>query len=127
MAAADPVRRITPADRVTGDPTPGIVREQAIAVEGMWSGLAHTEPHTTSGWHHHADHDTSIYVVSGALLMECGPAGAVVVEAGPGDFVFVPRGAIHREGNPHDAESHLVVVRAGTGPAVVNVNGPAPG
>jgi uncharacterized RmlC-like cupin family protein len=65
-------------------------------------------------------------VASGGLRMECGPGGAVVVEAGPGDFVFVPRGAIHREGNPTDAESHLVVVRAGTGPAVVNVEGPAP-
>jgi uncharacterized RmlC-like cupin family protein len=49
-----------------------------------------------------------------------------VVDAGPGDFVFVPKGAIHREGNPTDDESHLVVVRAGTGPAVVNVEGPAP-
>jgi uncharacterized RmlC-like cupin family protein len=126
MGAADAVRRITPADRVAGDPTPGIVREQAIAVEGMWSGLARTEPHVTSGWHHHGDHDTSIYVASGALRMECGPGGAVVVEAGPGDFVFVPRGAVHREGNPGDSESHLVVVRAGTGPAVVNVDGPAP-
>jgi uncharacterized RmlC-like cupin family protein len=58
--------------------------------------------------------------------MEFGPGGEVVVDAGPGDFVFVPKGAIHREGNPTDEESHLVVVRAGTGPAVVNVEGPAP-
>jgi uncharacterized RmlC-like cupin family protein len=126
MGAADPVRRITPADRVVGDPTPGIVREQAVAVEGIWSGLARTEPNTTSGWHHHADYDTSIYVASGALRLECGPGGATVVDAGPGDFVFVPKGAIHREGNPADTESHLVVTRAGSGPPVVNVDGPAP-
>ncbi len=127
MAAADPVTRITPADRVPGDPTPGIAREQAVAVEGMWSGVARTDPGTTSGWHHHGDHDTSIYVASGALRMESGPGGTVVVEAAAGDFVFVPRGAVHREGNPAEAESHLVVVRAGTGPAVINVDGPAPG
>jgi uncharacterized RmlC-like cupin family protein len=127
MAAADPVTRITPADRVPGDPTPGITREQAVAVEGMWSGVARTDPGTTSGWHHHGDHDTSIYVASGALRMESGPGGTVVVEAAAGDFVFVPRGAVHREGNPAEAESHLVVVRAGTGPAVINVDGPAPG
>jgi uncharacterized RmlC-like cupin family protein len=48
-----------------------------------------------------------------------------VVEAGPGDFLHVPKGAIHREGNPGDEESRLVVVRAGHGPAVVNVDGPA--
>ncbi len=50
---------------------------------------------------------------------------AEVAEAGPGDFLHVPRGAIHREGNPGDEESRLVVVRAGHGPAVVNVDAPA--
>jgi uncharacterized RmlC-like cupin family protein len=54
-----------------------------------------------------------------------GPGGSAVVEAGPGDFLYVPKGAIHREGNPGDEESRLVVVRAGHGPAVVNVDGPA--
>jgi uncharacterized RmlC-like cupin family protein len=82
MAASDPVSRIRPEDRVEGDPTPGMVREQAIAVDGMWSGLVRTEAHMTSGWHHHGDYDTSIFVVTGALRMECGPGGAVVVEAG---------------------------------------------
>ena len=42
-----------------------------------------------------------------------------------GDFVHVPKGAIHREGNPSDEESHLVVVRAGQGPTTINVDGPA--
>lgn len=124
MAATDPVSRIRPEDRVEGDPTPGMVREQAIAVDGMWSGLVRTEGHMTSGWHHHGDYETSIFVVAGALRVECGPGGAVVVEAGPGDFVHVPKGVIHREGNPEDEESHLVVVRAGQGPAVVNVDDP---
>jgi len=126
MGAADPVLRITPADRVEAESTPGIVREQAVALEGMWAGLARTEAGVTSSWHHHADYDTAIYVATGALRMESGPGGAIVVDAGPGDFVFVPKGAIHREGNPSDAESHLVVVRTGTGPVVVNVEGPAP-
>lgn len=126
MAEPDPVVHVTPSRRVEADPTPGIVREQAIAVEGLWAGLARTAPGVTSGWHHHGDHDTSIYVVSGALRMESGPGGSMVVEAEPGDFLHVPKGAIHREGNPTDAESHLVVVRAGTGPTTVNVDGPAP-
>jgi len=103
-----------------------MTREQAIAVDGLWAGLARTEAHMTSQWHHHAEYDTSIYVVRGALRMESGPGGSQVVEAGPGDFLHVPRGAIHREGNPGSEESHLVVVRAGHGPAVINVDGPAP-
>jgi uncharacterized RmlC-like cupin family protein len=126
MDAAQPVVRVTPAERVEGDVTPGMTREQAIAVPGLWAGLVRTDAHMTTGWHHHADYETAIYVVTGALRMESGPGGAEVVEAGPGDFLRVPRGAIHREGNPTDTESHVVVVRAGQGPAVVNVDGPAP-
>jgi uncharacterized RmlC-like cupin family protein len=127
MSAADPVRVVRPADRVEGERTPGMTREQAVAVEGMWAGLVRTEAHMITGWHHHADYDTSIYVVDGSLKMESGPGGTNVVEAGPGDFLYVPKGAIHREGNPSDGESRVIVVRAGHGPTVVNVEGPAPG
>ena len=107
--------------------TPGIIREEAIAVEGMWGGLARTEAGTTTAWHHHGDYDTAVYVVSGRLRMESGPGGREVAEAAPGDFVFVPKGAVHRESNPGEAESHVMVVRAGTGPPVINVDGPAQG
>jgi uncharacterized RmlC-like cupin family protein len=126
MDSGQPVIRVTPAERVEGERTAGMMREQAIAIPGMWAGLVKTEAHETTGWHHHADYDTSIYVVSGSLRMESGPGGSQLVEAGPGDFLHVPKGAIHREGNPGDEESQLVVVRAGNGPAVVNVDGPAP-
>ena len=125
MGAADPVRLVRPADRVEGERTPGMTREQALAIEGMWAGLVRTEAQMITGWHHHADYDTSIYVVDGLLRMESGPGGTEVVEAGPGDFLHVPKGAIHREGNPSAQESRIVVVRAGRGPAVINVDGPA--
>ena len=125
MAAADRVSRIPPEERVETDPTPGIVRERAIGVEGFWAGLARTAPGMTSGWHHHGDYETSIYVVSGRLRMESGPGGHDVVEAVSGDFLHVPPGAIHRESNPSDIESHIIVVRAGHGPPTVNVDGPA--
>jgi uncharacterized RmlC-like cupin family protein len=117
---------VTPEERTEGEHTPGMTREQAIAVEGLWAGLVRTDAHMTTGWHHHADYDTSIYVVRGSLRMESGPGGSHVVDAGPGDFLHIPKGAVHRESNPGDDESQLVVVRAGVGPAVVNVDGPAP-
>jgi len=102
-------------------------REQAVLTEEMWAGLVRTEPHMVSGWHHHGDYETSIYVISGALRMESGPGGESIVEAGPGDFLFVPKGAIHRESNPGDVESQIVVVRSGKGPAVFSIEGPASG
>ena len=120
----DPVRRIGPDERIPADPTPGMVREQAVDAEGLWSGYVTTEPHMTSGWHHHGDHETSIYVVDGAIRLEFGADGGQVVEAGPGDFLHVPAHAVHREGNPGEAASHLVVTRSGHGPVTVNVDAP---
>ena len=123
---AEEVRRIGPAERVQADPTPGMQRERAIEAGGLWSGLLTTEPHATSGWHHHGDHETSIYVVDGSLRMEFGPGGGQVVEAGSGDFLHVPAHVVHREGNPGDAAAHAVVSRSGHGPVTINVDGPEP-
>lgn len=121
------LRRVRPADRVPGQPTPGMHREQAVATERLWAGHVTTEAGAVSGWHHHGAYETSIYVLAGTLRMESGPGGAQVLDAVAGDFVHVPPGAIHREGNPSDEASALVVVRAGEGEPVVNVDGPAPG
>jgi len=101
-----------------------MIREQAIEVDGLWAGVVRTAPGMTSGWHHHGDYDTSIYVARGRMRMESGPGGRDVIEAQSGDFLHVPKGAIHREGNPADEESHLIVVRAGHGTTTVNVDGP---
>lgn len=118
------VRRIGPEERTEGAATPGMVREQAIATDGMWAGYVRTAAGMVSGWHHHGAYETTIYVLSGGLRMEFGPTGGGTVEAGPGDFVYVAPGAIHRESNPTDDESKIVVVRSGTGEPVVNVDGP---
>jgi uncharacterized RmlC-like cupin family protein len=120
------VRRISPHERVEGPSTPGMTRFQAVETDRMWVGQARTEPGMVSGWHHHGDHDSAIYVLSGTLRMEFGPGGAEVFDAGPGDYVYVGRGAVHREGNPSEEPADIVVVRAGTGESVVNVEGPEP-
>jgi uncharacterized RmlC-like cupin family protein len=118
------VRRIRPEDRSEGQPTPGMRRMQAAGTDRSWAGYVTTEAGMVSGWHHHGDYESHIYVLAGALRMESGPGGQDVVEAQPGDFVFVPPHTVHREGNPTSTEAKLVVVRAGTGEAVVNVDGP---
>jgi uncharacterized RmlC-like cupin family protein len=84
---------VTPGERTPGPATPGMERQQAVATEGMWSGVVRTDPGMVSGWHHHGDHETVIYVLTGSLRMEFGPGGAETVEAAPGDFLHVPRGA----------------------------------
>lgn len=121
---AGDVRRIAPEKRTEGVGTPGMIREEAVATDRMWAGLVRTGAGMVSGWHHHGDHESTIYVLSGALRMEFGLGGSEVLDAGPGDFLYVAPGAIHRESNPTDQESQIVVVRSGSGEPVINVEGP---
>ncbi len=104
--------------------TGGMVREEAARTDGMWAGYVRTAAGMVSGWHHHGEFETAIFVVRGSVRFECGPGGGTVFDARPGDFIHVPRSAIHRETNPEATESELVVVRAGHGAPVVNVDGP---
>ncbi len=117
---------VTPAERKPGPSTPGMDRQQAFATDGTWSGFVRTEPDMVSGWHHHGVYETVIYILTGALKMEFGPNGSSTVEAGPGDFVYVPKGAVHRESNPSAEPADIIVVRAGSGESTFNVDGPAP-
>ena len=117
--------RLVPGDALTeGDPTPGMRRQVAFEVDGLWAGVVHTEPGAVSGWHHHGEHVTSLYVVAGRMRLDFGSGGAESVLAGPGDFLHVPAGVVHREANPGADVSTAVIARAGTGAPTVNVDGP---
>ena len=117
-------RKVAPAQRVGSDPTAGIVGEEAIKTGRSWAGLVRTAPLMTSGWHHHGDHETTVYVLSGVCRLESGPGGKTVIEGHRGDFLLVPPQTVHRESNPSDEEGHLIVVRAGSGTPTINVEGP---
>ena len=123
----DQILVVTPGDRTAGPSTPGMDRQQAVATDDMWSGFVRTEAAMVSGWHHHGEYETVIYVLTGLLRMEFGPGGLTTVEAGPGDFVYVPKGVVHRESNPSAQPADLIVVRAGRGDSTTNVDGPAQG
>lgn len=125
MSEAEPVVRIAETERRPGAPTPGMDREEAVATDTTWGGFVRSDAGVVSGWHHHGEYESVIYVLTGALRMESGPGGTSVVDAGPGDFLFVPRGSIHRESNPANVDLTAVVVRSGRGEPVVNVEGPA--
>jgi uncharacterized RmlC-like cupin family protein len=120
----DQITVVTPGERTTGPPTPGMDRQEAFATDDMWAGCARTEAGMISGWHHHGEYESAIYVLTGSLRMESGLGGTDVVDAVPGDFIFVPRGAVHRESNPTSGPADIVVVRAGHGESTFNVGGP---
>ncbi|MEO6512951.1 MAG: cupin domain-containing protein [Nocardioides sp.] len=127
--AAIPVVRIGGDELTASDPTPGMSRSLAMHEDGMWTGVVDTEPGSTSAWHHHGEHETTLYVVSGRMRIESGPGGTTVVEGGPGDFLRVPAGAVHRESNPAGEPARAVIVRCGpkhdAGEPTVNVEAPA--
>jgi uncharacterized RmlC-like cupin family protein len=110
--------------RLPGLQTAGVLREQAFSTDDAWVGVVITEPGAMSAWHHHGDHETYAYVVSGSKRIEYGPGGAQSLTAGPGDLIHLPQGLMHREGNPSGEVSRSIAFRMGSGPATINVEGP---
>jgi hypothetical protein len=94
---SEPVRVVREDDLVDGDPTPGMHRQVAFEAPSLWAGLVHTDPGATSGWHHHGDHETSLYVVAGTMRLEFGAGGAERADAGAGEFIHVPAWTVHRD------------------------------
>ena len=104
--------------------TPGMRREEAVRTPTLWAGIAFTAPRTFSGWHHHGEYESVIHVLRGVVRLEFGRRGEQILEATPGETLYVAPREIHREGNPGDEDSEIVVVRGGEGEIVVNVAGP---
>jgi uncharacterized RmlC-like cupin family protein len=116
-----PVTKVRQDELTPGHPTPGMERFAAVVLDDVWSGIMRAEPGSTSGWHHHGEHDTVAYVVRGAFRVE---TQAGVVQGDPGEFVHVPAHTVHRETNPTGEASEVVIVRRGTGPVVVAAQPP---
>ena len=116
---------VRPSDRTPGPVTPGMDRQEAFASDDMWAGFVRTEVGMMSGWHHHGDYESMIYVMTGSLRMEFGPGGSKVIDAQPGDFLRVPKGVVHRESNPSGEPADVIVMRAGRGESTFNVDSPA--
>ncbi len=98
-------------------------REEAFGGDDRWVGLVRTDPGEWSGWHHHGQYETYFYVLRGTVELEYGierePIAAPV-----GAFVHMPGDLIHRERTAPGEPGELVLVRLGSGPAVVNVDHP---
>jgi uncharacterized RmlC-like cupin family protein len=104
--------------------TSGMRREELVSSANAWVGLVSTAPHFVSGWHHHGEYDTYIYVISGQIKMEFGQDGKESCEAKSGEVLHVPQHTVHRETNPSDEKQLLFGVRVGHGASVTNVAGP---
>ena len=104
--------------------TAGMQREELVSTHNAWVGIVQTKPEFTSGWHHHGDYDTYVYVISGELQLDFGEAEKESVMAKAGEVAFIPKDTVHRESNPSTEKQVLFGVRVGQGDPVINVDGP---
>jgi uncharacterized RmlC-like cupin family protein len=124
---ADRILVVSPSDRQPGPQTPGMDRQEAFAIDHLWAGSVRLEAGAVSGWHHHGEHETVAYVLTGSVKFEFGPGGSESVEAEPGDFVYVPKRLVHRESNPSAGPADLIGIRVGRGESTFDVDGTAEG
>lgn len=125
MAETRPtVLRADQAPRPPGPPTPGMDRHEIVERGETWIGWVETARGFAGGWHHHGDRDSYIYVIKGQLTLEYGRDGGESVTARAGDVIVNPARMIHREITSPNEPAELLVVRIGTGPQNVNVDGP---
>lgn len=108
---------------ISGQQTSGMQRQQAFAADDRWIGFVTSDPGKWSDWHHHGETDTYFYVLQGGIEFEFGADGATIT-VDTGDFCHVPKGLVHRERPLPGATAEVVLVRVGSGPTVVNVEGP---
>jgi uncharacterized RmlC-like cupin family protein len=120
--------RITAVDAESLSPgasTPGVLRELAAETESATLMRARAEVGAISGWHHHGDRDVLGPVVRGRARCVFGGGGRHSTDVEEGGFFHVPARLIHRDVNPGDAPQEIVLTVVGSGPLVVNVDGPA--
>jgi quercetin dioxygenase-like cupin family protein len=95
------------------------VTDQRVLVQRTYN-----EPGDMSDWHVHPRYTTYGYQLAGQLCVEFGPGGSQRIECGAGDFVRIPASCVQREGAFGDSPRMGIGVRIGSGPPVVDVDGP---
>jgi uncharacterized RmlC-like cupin family protein len=107
-----------------GPATPGMNRLEALAEDGAWLGTVTTEPNTISGWHHHGEYETYIYVLSGVARIDTFEGGEIQRhDATRGAFIVVAPGTVHREGSASPDGVQAALIRIGSGQVVFPVEG----
>jgi len=127
------VTSTTPSERVTtvgpgglpaAAPTRGLTRELAFDTEKGMLTRVRAEGGITSGWHHHGDREVLGHVIRGRARFEFGREGGEHTIVEEGGFFHIPAGLVHRDVNPDAEPQEMVITFVGTGPLVVNVDGP---
>jgi uncharacterized RmlC-like cupin family protein len=104
----------------------GISRD-AVGSRNIYSAIIITAPSGKTDVHHHAECETSIYILKGRALYRFGDKLEQTTTAGEGDFVYIPAHTVHTEENLSTSEElHVLVTRNCPGPKTIVVPHPKP-
>jgi uncharacterized RmlC-like cupin family protein len=118
---------VPPNQRQPGPYTRGQARERAFATDGLWVGYCDITARDKPGeWHHHANYDSVMYLISGRCRIDYGAKGEKSYVMSAGDFGFFGQGVIHRVQILDDGRCDYVFIRLGEGESVIPVDGPGP-
>ena len=120
---------VHPLEQAVGPTSPGMDVRHRVDPDGRWvgwTGWITNDAGDVSSWHHHAENDTYVYVIRGSVAIEFGPGGAERIEASAGDFFVVPSQTIHREVTGAGSDLDAFILRVGSEPEYVGVDGPEP-
>jgi uncharacterized RmlC-like cupin family protein len=118
----------TPHDGLSADTAQSAGMQRYEAISGkltgsrkLWMGRTDVLPGKVSSDHHHGEAETGIYVVSGhPRFVFLGDDGdEKVVDTVPGDYIYVPPFVPHREENPSEEETAVVVIARSTQEGIV--------
>ena len=119
------ITAVGPDALAPGDLTPGLDRKVAFDTERAILLRMQAEGGVSSGWHHHGDREVLGHILRGRARFEFGPGCAEHTDVSEGGFFRIPPGLVHRDVNPSEEPQEMVISFVGSGPLVVNVDGPA--
>jgi uncharacterized RmlC-like cupin family protein len=119
------IKVVREAELLSGQSTPGILREKAFEADGVLVARSTVGNGVVSDWHHHGERELYGFLISGRMRLEFGSKGEEAVELSPGDFFHIPPKLIHRDVNLSKRQKlRIANVMLGNGPPIVNVKGP---
>lgn len=115
---------VTPDELPTAAATPRVDRRLAFETEHNVLVQSRVDGNSATDWHHHGERHVYVYLVDGSVALEYGPDGQQRLEGSAPLFAYIPPKVVHRDVNPTETEQLSVINFVGSGPMVVNVDGP---
>ncbi len=122
--ANDSISIVRPEGLTKASGYDGIAREVAFETTLAILTRVRAEPGASTDWHHHGDREVYGHLLRGRIRFEFGPGGTQSAEVPEGGFFHVPAGFVHRDVNPFDGPQEMIIAFVGSGPLVVDLDGP---